>query len=119
MRTVTTLGNRNFKNKEAVEYFLKSGFIVEQPEKGHQYRINNKVDIYPSSSKIFSITSQDWFETTIDNIIDIVERELNYPLGREGIEDYQVRMMRKKLTEFETKDEQVKRWDRAIMGERK
>ena len=119
MRTVITLGNRNFKNKEAVEYFLKSGFSVEQPERGYQYRINNKVDIYPSSSKIFSLTSQDWFDVTPDNIIDIVKRELEYPLGREGVEDYQVRMMREKLTVFETKDEQVKRWDRAIMKERK
>lgn len=77
MITVTELKGRDFKNKEAVQHFLSNGHTVTKPDKGTQYRIDGKVDIYPSSSKIFSIASQKWIDTKGEkDMIGIVEKEI-------------------------------------------
>lgn len=67
---------KKFTNYNVVYFFLKNGYLVEQPVGGFQYRISGVVDIYSRSLKIFSVKKQIWIETTADTIIELVINEI-------------------------------------------
>lgn len=67
----------DFKNYKTVDFFLKNGYKIHQPIGGRQYRINGLVDIYPKSSKIFSVLKNEWVDISGMDMIEAVKRELS------------------------------------------
>ncbi|CAB4165396.1 hypothetical protein UFOVP916_20 [uncultured Caudovirales phage] len=65
-----------FKNKGVVDFFTELGFDMEDINNGSGYRIDNKVDVYKNSSKIFYLKNNEWLPTTPNTIIQIVRNIL-------------------------------------------
>jgi hypothetical protein len=64
---------RRIEINKLIEVLKKEGCSVQIFQNGCQVRINNQVDIYTKSGRLFVLKGSEWIDTTKDNIRAILD----------------------------------------------